>query len=435
MTRSNRWIAALSALALVLAFAPSAHATNGMYLIGYGAEAIGRAGANIGISDRSLAVNFNPAGISQLQGKHLSLNLAVLAPSLEFENMINAPTDGESNFFPLPAFSYVHGSKESPWSWGIALVAQGGMGAEFRDLNTFFGTRDRTFSEVRFATLIPTVAYAVNEDMSFGAALNLGYGDVAFSFYPETSFFNTQNPAMSFFGLDMDPAGGLQTNLRLGWWWRADPKLSVGLIYQTETDSNFEDGDMVVNFEGHPFLGRKVGYKADVDGFTFAAQAGVGFGYRASDKVILALDVKRYYWDSAVNTVEVTATKPDTPGAPPEIVVPFVFDWEDQWVVALGMDYRATDRLTLRGGYNWGENPVPDETLNPLFPATIEHHLTFGLGYLVGNKVWDFAIERAFESDNTNNNPDPMVNPFGPGSRVKHDQWTFAIGISWALDR
>jgi long-chain fatty acid transport protein len=435
MTRSTQWISALSGLVVALTLAPRAHATNGMYLVGYGAEAIGRAGANIGISDRSLAVNFNPAGISQLQGNHLSLNLAVLAPSLEFENMINAPTDGESNYFPLPAFSYVRGSKDSPWAWGIALVAQGGMGAEFSDLHTFFGTRDRVFSEVRFATLIPTVAYAVNEDMSFGAALNAGYGDVAFSFFPETSFFNASDPSMSFFGLDMDPAGGLQTNLRLGWWWRVDPKLSVGLVYQTETDSNFEDGDMTVNFEGHPFLGQKVRYSADVDGFTFAAQAGVGLGYRASDKVILALDVKRYFWDSAVDTIEVKATRPGTPGAPPELTIPFVFDWKDQWVVALGMDYRATDKLTLRAGYNWGENPVPDDTLNPLFPATVEHHLTFGLGYLVGNKTWDVAVERGFQADDVNENPNPMVNPFGPGSRVWHEQWTFAVGLSWALDR
>jgi long-chain fatty acid transport protein len=59
-------------------------ATNGMYLTGYGAETIGRGGANLAISDRSLALNFNPAGISQLQGNHFTLNLSVLAPTLEF---------------------------------------------------------------------------------------------------------------------------------------------------------------------------------------------------------------------------------------------------------------------------------------------------------------------------------------------------------------
>ena len=131
------------------------------------------------------------------------------------------------------------------------------MGAEFKNLNTFFGTQDDIFSEVRFVTLIPTVAYAINEDMAFGAALNIGYGDVAFSFFPETSFFNMQMPEMSFFGLDMDPAGGLQSNLRLGWWWRPDPKFTVGLIYQTETDSNFEDGDMVSTSRAIPSSARR----------------------------------------------------------------------------------------------------------------------------------------------------------------------------------
>jgi long-chain fatty acid transport protein len=435
MRRISLWAQALFGLLALTAASPAAHATNGMYLVGYGAEVIGRAGANIGIADRSLAVNFNPAGISQLQGRHFTINLAVLAPSLTFENMTNPTTDGESNYFPLPSFAYVRGAKGSPWTWGLGFVAQGGMGAEFKNLNTFFGTRDEIFSEVRFATLVPTVAYSFNDDMAIGASVNIGWGDVAFKFFPNTSFFNTMMPEMSFFGMDMDPAGGLQTNFRLGYWWRMHPRVSLGLTYQTETDSNFEDGDLVVNFEGQPMLRQKVKYSADVDGFNFAAQAGIGLGIRATDKLIIALDVKQYYWDDAIDTITVTGTNPSVQGAPPELQIPFVFNWEDQLVVALGFDYRASDRWTVRWGYNHGENPVPDETMNPLFPATVEDHLTFGLGYLTGNMVWDFAIERAFENETTNDNTNPMINPFGPGSTVAHDQWTVAIGVSWALDR
>ena len=48
MTRSRRWTVLLLSLAVTLALAPAVRATNGMYLVGYGAEAIGRAGANIG---------------------------------------------------------------------------------------------------------------------------------------------------------------------------------------------------------------------------------------------------------------------------------------------------------------------------------------------------------------------------------------------------
>ncbi|MGB5659925.1 MAG: outer membrane protein transport protein, partial [Thermoanaerobaculia bacterium] len=289
---SRAWPLLLLAMALVVP--AQLPATNGMYLTAYGAETLGRGGANLAISDRSLAINFNPAGISQLQGNHFTANLAVLVPSLTFENMANpSPIDSESSYFPLPSFAYVRAGKESPWSWGIGMVAQGGMGATFKNTNTFFGTQDKTDSEVRFGTLVPTVSYAINEDMSIGLAANVGYADVAFAFYPETSFFNVDNPAFSFPGVEMGTAGGLQYNFRLGWMWRATPKFSVGAIYQTETQSDFTGGDLAVNYNGFPFIGQKVGYEAEVDGFTFAAQAGVGFALRPNDRWILALDIKK----------------------------------------------------------------------------------------------------------------------------------------------
>jgi long-chain fatty acid transport protein len=320
------------------------------------------------------------------------------------------------------------------WVWGVGFLAQGGMGATFKNLNTPFGTRDETFSEVRFGTLTPTVAYAINDDMALGASFNLGYADTSFRFFPHTSFFNTQSPANSFFGASMDKAGGMQTSLRLGWWWRADPRLSFGAIYQTETKSRFDGGDMTINFAAHPQLGRKVHYNATLDGFTFAAQAGAGVAFRPSPDWVLALDVKRYFWDHAIDTITVKGTQPDVQGAPSEVVLPFVFNWKDQWVYALGADWRLTPGLTLRAGYNYGENPVPNATLTPLFPATVEQHVSLGAGWLRGRTTYDVAIERAFNKSLVNNNTNPQVNPFGPGARVDHSQWTVSFGASWVLD-
>ncbi|NJL27770.1 MAG: hypothetical protein HC897_07670 [Thermoanaerobaculia bacterium] len=428
-------VPALVALVVGLGAAGVAQATNGMYLTGYSAETVGRGGANLAISDRVLGLNSNPAGIAQLQGNHLTANLSLLVPMLDTENLANASLDAEDRFFPLPAVAYVRAGKDTRWTWGVGFLAQGGMGATFENLNTFFGTRDETFSEVRFATLSPTVAYALSDDMSLGLTLNIGYADASFRFFPNTSFFNTQNPAQSFFGVNLKKAGGLQTNVRLGWWWRANPKLAVGAIYQTETDSNFEDGEMWVDFRAHPQLGRKVKYSADVDGFTFAGQTGVGFAYRPDDRWVLAFDVKRYFWDAAIDTIQVVATSPQVQGAPPVLQLPFVFDWKDQWVFALGGDYRLNDRLTLRAGYNYGENPVPDATLTPLFPANVEHHASIGFGWLSGRLSYEFALEHAFKNSQVNNNTNPQVNPFGPGLEVGHEQWTLSFGVSKAWSR
>ena len=85
----NLYRNALTGITLALAAAVAAHATNGLYLTGYGPEELGRGGANLAVSDRSLGLNSNPAGIAQLQGDHFTASLAVLAPTLEFENMVN----------------------------------------------------------------------------------------------------------------------------------------------------------------------------------------------------------------------------------------------------------------------------------------------------------------------------------------------------------
>jgi|GEM_PF-2962302 len=41
-------------------------------------------------------------------------------------------------------------------------------------------------------------------------------------FFPNTSFFDPRMPEMAFPGVDLDQAGGLQTNVRAGWLWQAD---------------------------------------------------------------------------------------------------------------------------------------------------------------------------------------------------------------------
>ncbi|MEJ2084998.1 MAG: hypothetical protein P8Y44_04880 [Acidobacteriota bacterium] len=49
--------------------------------------------------------------------------------------------------------------------------------------------------------------------------------------------------------------------------------------------------------------------------------------------------------------------------------------------------------------------------------------------------TYEFGIEHAFNNSVTNNNPNPQVNPFGPGTTVDHSQWTVAFGLSWAWAR
>ncbi|MBI5168562.1 MAG: outer membrane protein transport protein [Candidatus Eisenbacteria bacterium] len=433
-----RWCAP----ALLLgALATQALATNGMYLTGYGSEAAGRAGANLAVADRALGLQANPAGIAQLQGTHFGVDAQFLAPSLHYGgDPFGNDFDGDSKVFTMPSISWVRGAHGSPWTFGLALISQGGMGATFAGYATPFGTSDGTSSEVRFATLTPTVAYAVNEDLAFGVSANAGYSDVTFAFWPNTSFYNDggtpMDPAddMGFFGADLtERARTFNTSVRAGALWRVVPQVTLGAVYQSETNGQYENGTLTLN-QSAIGLGR-VHYDAAVDGFTWPAQFGGGVQLRPTERLMLAADVRRYLWEDAMAKITVKGTNPDAASPMSTVEMPFTFTWANEWVTAVGAEYRATPALTLRGGFNYGDSPVPDETLNPLFPAITTKHVTAGLGWTRGAHTLNLAVERAFEAKQTNDNTNMNVNPFGPGAFVDHSQWTVSLGWSKAFSR
>lgn len=428
-------------VAPALLWATVASATNGMYLAGYGSEAAGRAGTNLAIADRALGLQANPAGIAQLQGQHLSVDLQLLAPSLRYGgDPFGNALDGESAVFTMPSLSYVRGARTSPWTWGIGLISQGGMGATFEGYRTPFGTVDDTYSEVRFVTVSPTVAYAINDRLAVGASFNGGYSDLKFRFWPHTSFYSDMgtplDPAddMAFFGANLaERVKTWNASGRFGLMWTPVPRLQMGAIYQTRTSGDYRDGKLILN-QSALGLGA-VAYDARIDGFTWPDQFGFGVQVRPADRWTLAADARRYLWSGSVEVIEVTGASPDRATPVSTVRMPFVFEWRDEWVLSLGGEYRATDALTLRAGWNFGENPVPAATLNPLFPATVQQHATVGLGWTWAGNTLNVAVERGFEASETNPNTNGNVNPFGPGATVDHSQWTLSLGFSRAFSR
>jgi long-chain fatty acid transport protein len=119
---------------------------------------------------------------------------------------------------------------------------------------------------------------------------------------------------------------------------------------------------------------------------------------------------------------------PATPGSDALL---FAMNWDDQWVVALGLEYALNAAHTLRAGYNYGKSPVPDANLSPLFPAIVEHHVTFGYAFTTERWGFELAYEHAFDHRQTNTNPDPLVNPFGPGVTVSHSQNTVHAAVTY----
>jgi long-chain fatty acid transport protein len=401
--------AAAISLALGLALAAPAWATNGMNMISYGGQEAGMAGASLGVSDNAMAMNNNPAGLAQIKDQEITLGLSALMPNLEHKDMFHNDVDGEKNIFLLPTVAYAYHPKGSPLTFGLGLFGQGGMGAEFKNLNTAFGTKDETYTNVAYAKVTPSLAYQVNEKLSLGAALNIGYSSMDMKFFP-----NTVMPGM-FYGMNLENVYGFGYGVKVGAQYKATEQVTLGLVYTSKSSLDFKHGDMT--FAG---VGK---YSAEVEGFNWPQSVGAGVGYRPTDKWLFALDVTWYDWKNAMNTVDI---KTNAPG--PLSDVRFDMNWKEQIVVAVGAAYKLTDVWTLRAGYNYGNNPVPAENLSPLFPAITEHHLTVGAGYKF-NQSWslDAAWEHAFGKSLTYTN---TGTPFGSNAEEVHDQNTIAMFLT-----
>jgi long-chain fatty acid transport protein len=96
-------------------------------------------------------------------------------------------------------------------------------------------------------------------------------------------------------------------------------------------------------------------------------------------------------------------------------------NWEDQNVYMIGAAYKASSELTLRMGVNIANNPIPDQYMNPLFPATIRNHVTVGAGYAFSKAAsFDMSLTVAPEVRVTN----------GSGVTTSHSQTNFQLMYS-----
>lgn len=96
--------------------------------------------------------------------------------------------------------------------------------------------------------------------------------------------------------------------------------------------------------------------------------------------------------------------------------------WDDQTVYQIGGAYQVNKQLTMRAGYNYAANPVPDRYMNALFPAIVESHITAGFGYAFNDvQGIDFSLQHAPEVSATN----PGVGATIPAVTSRHSQTSF----------
>lgn len=372
-------------------FAPGlALATNGMIMEGYGPIATAMGGAAMAYDNGTAAMANNPATLALMkEAGRLDVMLGYVGPDVKTQPGIGTSS---ADAFYMPAFGYVR--KHGEVVYGAGIYGQGGMGTEYANGD---------MAQVGVGRVIFPLAWRVNPRLSLGGSV-----DVVWSGMDLVVDLDGNGSKDLNFKDDSDFTGkakGYSLAAKLGFTYRLNGALSVGGVYQTA--GNLPD------LKGG-------GYK--VTGFDMPAMLGLGFAWQASERLMTALDLKQVLWNDSMNTV--------TMHMPGGGAVPFRQDWENQTVVALGLSYKISESLTARAGYNYGKNPIPDDLVNYLWPATAEHHYTAGFGYAFdGQSQLNFALSHVPEVSVTGTGPMP---PYGNyGMRVEHSQTNWQLTYSY----
>ena len=171
---------------LPLAFAsllmiPSAFATDGYFLTGYGTKQQGQGGAGVAKPGDSLVGATNPAGLI-LVGNRFDIGLTLFRPNRSATILGNQLTPGYPNVngtydanrvknFELPELGYSLQFRPT-LALGVAIYGNGGLDTSYTKPIGLFGT-SRGGVDIEQVFISPTLAYKAGAHNSFGIAANI----------------------------------------------------------------------------------------------------------------------------------------------------------------------------------------------------------------------------------------------------------------------
>jgi long-chain fatty acid transport protein len=162
-----------------------------------------------------------------------------------------------------------------------------------------------------------------------------------------------------------------------------------------------------------------------------------GFSVKAVEKLVLSADVEWTDWSHAFDQMDlemVTGTNPNINkmmGTTGDFNMAFPLEWKNTVVIRTGAEYEFFPSLILRVGYVYGNNPVPAETVFPLFPAIVEHHYTLGSTVKLSKGT---ALNIAYEHAYRNTQQASTVSHVGfQYDNSKSTLWNdiFHVSFSW----
>jgi len=453
-----------AAIVAGLALPSVSYATNGYFMIGFGAKSRGMGGVGVAEGVDGLAAAFNPATMIDV-GTRFDIGAdlfyapntvshsesAGLTDTIVIENSNFEDTGFSQNgIFLVPNMGGTYKYTDEI-TLGFAFIGAG-MGTQYNQSittgrgagnNSYFfnftgnGGDEKVGIKLLQMQIPLSIAYKLNDTHTVGASLSIAmqifeaWGLGAF----DALGFTSTTGNLTNMGTDFSYGAGI----RLGW------------------QGKFLNNDLIVgaNYSSRVYMTEFDDYKnlfAEQGDFDIPENYTVGIAYQAIPDLKIKFDIQQINYSdiASVGNPGPLATDPDEfnplcPGADtPECQLGgdlgMGFGWTNQTIYKLGAEYQFSEKLDLRAGVNYGEATIaPDQVLfNMLAPATVETHLTMGATYHWADDIeisasYVHALENTIVGPTTfqpvGSNPDITVD--NAAISMKQRALGVELGIKW----
>jgi len=346
------------------------------------------AGAAAHTTDGS-TIFFNPAGMMRLEGDSISIAGHLILPESSFQNNGSALSplagggflgggddDGGANAF-VPNFYWVK-SLDNEMKFGLGVQTLFGLATKYdRD---WVGRYHAVETDFKTLNVNPSIAYQVNDKLSFGGGIDLLAADIILSNAVDFgAFIASPQAADGFAELTGDNFSDPSFGFNVGLQYLVDDDTVFGASFRSEIDvdlSGSADFTIPAALGGEGALAPlfvDTGINASV---TLPASLALSIA-RKVDKITYLADITWTGWSS----FDELRVEFDNPAQPDAVTTE---DWDDTFRYSVGFDYQYSDKMVLRSGIAYDETPIPSaERRTARIPGNDRTWLSFGLSYTI----------------------------------------------------
>ena len=416
MKKFNKSLVACAVAASVM-LPMSASATNGYFSHGVGMKAKGMGGAGIAYGQDGLAAATNPANMV-LVGNRIDFGVDMFKPDRKTQIAGNGslgtvtydPNDDDTFFIPEFGYSSKLGETQA---WGVVVYGNGGMNTSYKQPVGLFGTTNAGVN-LEQLFIAPTYSMKIDDKNSFGVSLNLIYQK--FRATGLQNFSASSNSSANLTDNGDDTSTGF--SVKLGWTGEITDDVTMGVMYQNRSDMSEFD--------------KYKGLFAENGDFDIPETYGIGILFKATPEMNVAFDITQINY-SDVNSIANPLSGLTVNGNLLGTTNSAGFGWDDMTVFKLGIDYKYSDDLVLRGGWNHGEQPIPvgETFFNLLAPGVVEDHLTLGATWTLENKA-ELTVSYMHAFENTVSGSSSIPAGYGSGeANLTMSQDSLGVAYGW----